>query len=56
MSKYYNSKTKELKNQKVLETLKELPRLYDNGDIMDVYNEICYLLKAFEEFIDDYEI
>ena len=56
MSKYYNSKTKELRDQKILEALKELPRLYDNGEIMEVYDEMCILVRDFNKYIEDYEI
>lgn len=52
---YYNAKTKELDDKKILEKLKQLPAMYENGEIAEVKDEMIDLVNSLQEFEDDYK-
>ena len=50
---YYNAKTKELDDKSILEKLKKLPEMYENGEIAEVKDEMTDLVNSLQEFEDD---
>lgn len=54
-SRFYNYKTHELNDEKIIKELKKLPTMYENGGIAEV-QELCEeIADAIREFEDDYD-
>ena len=55
-SRFYNYKTHELNDEKIIKELKKLPTMYENGEIAEV-QELCEeIADAIREFEDDYDV
>lgn len=52
---YYDAKKQELDDKKILEKLKQLPAMYENGEIAEVKDEMIDLVNSLQEFEDDYK-
>ena len=54
-SRFYNYKTHELEDTKILEQLKKMPIMYENGEVAEV-QELCdEISEAIQEFNYYYE-
>ena len=52
--KYYNEKAKELKDEEIMDALKQAMDDYENGSILEVRDELSDIVRAIDAFIADY--
>ena len=52
--KYYNEKAKELKDEEIMDALKQAMGDYENGAILEVRDELSDIVKAIDAFIADF--
>ena len=52
--KYYNEKAKELKDEEIMDALKQARDDYENGAIVEVRDELSDIVRAIDAFIADY--
>ena len=52
---YYDAKKQELDDKKILEKLRQLPAMYENGEIAEVKDEMTDIVNSIQEFEDDYK-
>ena len=53
MSKFYNYKKSELDDDSIIEALKKLPEMYENGELLEVADECCEIYRAILEYEAD---
>ena len=53
MKKYYNQKTKELNDKKIVSDLRKLADDYENGEIIEVRDALLDIVIAINDFSDD---
>lgn len=51
--KYYNEKTKELKDNKIIKTLRQCAEDYEKGEILEVAFELKHIYDAIMDFAND---
>lgn len=47
---YFNERTKELKDKKIISALKKCAEWYENGAIIEVHDELLEIINAIEAF------
>ena len=54
-SRFYNYKTHELNDEKIIKELKKLLTMYENGEIAEVQESCEEIADAIREFEDAYD-
>ena len=52
--KYYDAKSKTLKDEKIANALRQAAIDYENGDIVDVRDVLADIISAIDQFDADY--